>query len=174
MCDHDHLTPEAREHIPHFDHELISEVRVERGERLVEQQELRGAYHDARECRALRLTAGELGGAVIFKPAELEQVYHLPELFFLHGLAFLAAHTAEDVLAHRHVRKERIILKKIADAAFLRREIDALPAVVEHNAVQLDVPLVGLFDAGHALERHALPAAGGSEQAGHAVLRLEF
>ncbi len=171
--DHDDLAPEAREQVAHLDHELAAEVRVERGERLVEQQKLRVADHDARKRRALRLTAGQLRRAVVLKPVELEHVQHLCKLFLFLRLVLLAAHAAEDVLPHGHVRKERVVLEEIAHVPLLRREVYALLAVVEDDAVKLNVSGVRLFYPGDAFERHALAAAGGTEQTGHAVLRLE-
>ena len=45
--------------------------------------------------------------------------------------------------------------------------------VEQHAPVQFDAAFVGLFDARDALERHALAAAGGAQQAGHAVFRRE-
>ena len=45
--------------------------------------------------------------------------------------------------------------------------------IVQHPAVQLDVAGVRLFDAGDALERQALAAAGGPQQGGDALFRLE-
>ena len=84
------------------------------------------------------------------------------------------AHAAEDVLADSHVREERIVLEEIAHVPLLRRKVYALLAVVEDDAVKLNVPGVRLLYPGDALERHTLAAAGGTEQTGHAVLRLKL
>ena len=130
MRDHDHLTPEAREYVAHFYHKLIPEMRIERGKGLVQQQKLRVADHDARKRRALSLTAGELRGTVIFKSSKLEHIQHFFELFLFFALVPDAAHTAEYVLAHRHIRKQRIVLEQITHAALLRREIYPLCAVI--------------------------------------------
>ena len=84
------------------------------------------------------------------------------------------ADAAEDVLLDGHVGKERVLLEEIADPALLRREVDLFFAVKEHAAVQHDAPAVGCDDAGDALERHALAAAGRAEQRQRFILRLEF
>ena len=148
-------------------------MRVERRERLVEHEELRLADQDARERRALLLTAGELGGLVLFQALESHHAQDLAQLLFtLHPIP-LAMQAAKDVLPHGHVGKQRVILEEVAHVPLLRREVDLLFRVEEHDAVELDMPAVGLFDAGDALERVALAAARGAEQAGDARVGLK-
>ena len=64
-------------------------------------------------------------------------------------------------------------MEEIAHLPLLGRKIDALFVVKQHPAVQLNMPPVRGLHAGNALERQALPAAGGPQQAGHAALGRE-
>ena len=52
--------------------DLPFEMRVERGERLVEEQDLRAAREDARECDTLLLSAGQPCGIGVFKALQGE------------------------------------------------------------------------------------------------------
>ena len=86
----------------------------------------------------------------------------------LFALVFRAGVRAcTDVLLDRHVREQRVLLKQVADLAFLRRQVNLLVAVEQDAAVQLNVPLIRFDDTRDALERHALAAAGRSEQRHH-------
>ena len=81
-------------------------------------------------------------------------------------LLFLArsVQCKDDVLADGHIRKERVVLKEIADAALLRREVDARTAVIECAAVEDDLPAIRGLQPRDALQRHALAAARCTEQ----------
>ena len=58
--------------------------------------------------------------------------------------------------------------------ALLRRQVDLLLAVKQYAVAEHDAPAVGRHDAGDALERHALAAAGDPEQRQRFVRYLEF
>ena len=47
-----------------------------------------------------------------------------------------------DVVGNRHIREKGKILKEIADAPLLRRQVDALVAVKQNAAVEHNAPLV--------------------------------
>lgn len=142
--------------------DLPFEMRVERGERLVEEQDIRAAREDARECDALLLSAGEPSGIGVFKPVQGET----RDVFGEDALLFrVRVHECEDdVLAHGHVRKEGIVLKEVADVPLLRRQVDALRAVKERTPVEDDAPAVRVFESRDAFERHALAAARCAEE----------
>ena len=55
------------------------ELGVERGQRLVQQQHARAHGHRARQCHALALAAGELGGALLLQAAQAHQVDQLAD-----------------------------------------------------------------------------------------------
>ena len=92
-----------------FQLQLPSEVAVERGKRLVEQQQLCIGGEDARERRALFLSARKFLGVGVFESRK-RKARKLPfeelALFF-----FRAACRERDVLGHGHVGKQGIVLK---------------------------------------------------------------
>ena len=69
-----------------------------------------------------------------------------------------------DVLPHRHVGEQGVLLEQIPHPPPLGRQVDPGGAVIQGDAVQLDVPLVRRQDARYALEGHGLAAPGGSQQ----------
>ena len=142
--------------------DLPFEMRVERGERLVEEQDLRAAREDARECDTLLLSAGQPCGIGVFKALQGEPC----DVFGEDALLFRvrAREREDDVLAHGHVRKEGVVLKEVADVPLLRREVDALRTVEERAPVEDDASAVRVFKSRDAFERHALAAARCAEE----------
>jgi hypothetical protein len=62
------------------------------------------------------------------------------------------------ILAHRHVRKQRVILKNDADAAAARRQ------VIDRRLVEQHAPLRLADEARHDPQQRGLAAAGRAEQ----------
>eukprot|EP01133_Synstelium_polycarpum_P020280 gene20280-biopygen16633 len=82
--------------------------------------------------------------------------------FSLGDIAHLQAEA--DVLAHRHVRKQRIVLEHHAETAILRlQRVDAL-VIDEYAAARRGE------QAGDAIERGGFAAAGGAEQSDELAL----
>ena len=109
------------------------------GQRLVEQKHARVASECPREPHALALAARErlrLGAGELRNPETLEQVPNA------------VAPRVADVLLHRHVREQRVVLEHEADAAALGRQVDPRFGVEQHCAVELDPPAVGSGQAG--------------------------
>ena len=173
VCHHQHLAPEALQHIPQLDLQRVAQVGVQRRERLVQHQHPRLVHKDPCQGDALLLAAGELGRTMVFQSFQLHQLQHLRELLRLLRPVLFPVQAAEDILPHRHVREECVVLEQIADLPLLGREVDVLLGIIEHYAVQFDMPAVRFLDPGDALERKALAAAGGTQQAGDSVLRFE-
>ena len=146
---------------------------IQRGERLIEHQQLRAADEDARQRGALRLASGDLRGPPVLKTLQLEQGDDLGKRLLSLCPVLLRAQAAEDILAHGHVREKGVILEEIAHLALLRGQVDVPVCIEQRSPVQHDTPAVGLLDAGDALERHALAAAGRAQQAKHAAVRLK-
>ena len=150
MADPEDRAVERREQIGELDLKVPLQVAIQRGERLVEQNRLRLRAQDTCERHALLLAAGELRGMLFLKPLEAEHA----NLFRQHAALFrlvAAADAAEDILLHTHVRKQRVLLKEVADLALLRRQIDLLLAVKEHAVAEHDAPAVGRHNARDAL-----------------------
>ena len=75
------------------------------------------------------------------------------------GLGFPAHLQAEGhVLAHRHVRVERVVLEHHRDVAILRRQ------VVHHAPADDDLAAGNLLEAGDHPQQRGLPAPGGADQ----------
>jgi len=88
-------------------------MRVERSERFVEQEHRGVPCESARKRNALALTAGQCAGARLRERRNAEALEQLVDP--------LAA-AVGDVLPHRHVREERVLLEHDAHAARLGRE----------------------------------------------------
>ncbi len=99
-------------------------MRVERGQRLVEQQHRRVARERPRESDPLALAARERpctrAPAQVRDPEALEQLAHIG----------VARRAEADVRRHVEVGEERVLLEQVAHPPPLGREVDA-PARVE-------------------------------------------
>ena len=138
---------------------LHAQLGVEVGERLVHQEGLRVAHDRAPHRHALALAAGEVGRLALQVRAELEDLGRLVDLLLDLGLADLRQLEREaHVLAHGHVRVQRVVLEDHRDVAIARRElVDALAAD--------DQLAVGdVLQAGDHPQRRRLPAAGRTDE----------
>ena len=106
-----------------LDLHLLAQLEVERAERLVEQQHLRAVDDRPRQRDALALAAGELRRLA---RAEVAEAHHRERLL---GAArgarsrgdLLDAQAVLDVLAHGHVREQRVVLEDRVDVARVGR-----------------------------------------------------
>ena len=114
----DDTAAEAIERVAQLRFELGLEVAVERRKRLVEQQGLRLGGENARECRALLLPAGELPRPLVGDVRELKTAQQ--RVRFRGPLPFVP-HRDRDVFPHRHVWKQGVLLKEIANVSLLWR-----------------------------------------------------
>ena len=159
MRDVDRGPPELGVDAPDFGTGFDPQLRVEIGQRLVHQDERRLDDDRPRDGDALLLTAGELTGQLVLLAREL---HHLERLGYASsdfaGRDAAHAQAEADVLLDRHVRKQRVVLEHHAEAALLgRQRVD--PGVVEH-----DRPAGKRQQAGDAVERGGLAAAGWAEE----------
>ena len=160
---------------------MDAQARIEIGERLVHQEDLRLAHHGAAEGGALALAAGELAGAAVEERLDLQELGDTA-----HGLVDLAGDAAAarreaaderqafgeeravdhqrrgDVLPHGHVRVERVGLEDHGDAALAGAEMIDHALADAHAARSLrlqprdDAQKGGLAAARGADERHEL------------------
>ncbi len=101
---------------------------VERAHRFVEQQQPRLREQRTSQRDALAFTAREAAGTTIEQVSDIE---HLCNARFLSGIACQAVHPATviEILRDAQMRKQSRILKHVADAAPMRRDVDrALPS----------------------------------------------
>ncbi len=140
--------------------QLLAHARVERAERLVEQQHLRLGRERARERHALPLAAGELRRIALAEPVELHELEQLVRR--ARAISAFGRSTdrepERDVVPHRHVLERRVVLEDEADAALLRRERRRLLAG-DH-----DLAGVGRLEPRDHAQQRRLAAAARPEQ----------
>ena len=124
--------------------QFLPDLRVERAERLVEQQHARFHRERARQRHALPLSAGELRGIAVAEVIELHEARAdrsraagSPRRRAARARAH--AQAERDVLEHRHVAEERVVLEDEADAAILRAPPRRIVAV-EQDACRRRAP----------------------------------
>ena len=136
-----------------------ADLGVERAEGLVEQQHLRFVGQRARHRDALLLAAGELRRQAVVHAIERHQPQQLrAPLAPLRRPHAPDAQRELDVLAHRHVAEERVVLEHETNAALAGvHEGDVAP-------VQRDAAVIDAGQAGNSAQQRALAAAARPEQ----------
>ena len=139
--------------------QLLADLRVERAERLVEQQHARLVRQRARERDALLLAARELARQPLVVALERDE----PEQLGAPAAPVRAPHAARaqrelDVVGHRHVAEQRVVLEHEADLALAGADVRHV-APVQHDAAVVD-----RRQARDRAQQRALAAAGRAEQ----------
>src|SRR3954469_24409583 len=124
-------------------------MRVERRERLVEQQDARVACKRACKSDALLLTTRERPRSRVRERVEPEP----PE-----ELGHVAPRAKGDVLPDGEMREEGVLLEDVADAPLLRRQRD--PPVEPHVVSERDPSGRGPNEAGDRAQDRRLAGAG--------------
>ena len=130
-------------------------VRVERRQRLVEEEHAGIASERSCESDPLALTARELAGP---SPRQVSDPEALEEP------ARAVARPVRDVLLDRHVREQRVVLEDEPDAAMLGRERDAGRGVEQHLAVEHDPPALRPDESRDRAQHGRLPRPGRADQ----------
>src|SRR5439155_13234374 len=139
--------------------QLHAHFRVERRERLVEEQHTWLDRERAGESHALLHAARELMRVAVGRrsePDELEQLADAPATVLL--LPSTDLQPELDILARRHVWEQRVRLEDHPHVALVGRDVRHVLAVDD------DTALVGPVEAGNEAQGGRLPAAGRSEQ----------
>jgi hypothetical protein len=137
-----------------------ADAGVERGERLVEQEEAGGGGQRAGEGHALLLAAGELDGVFRALLGQADEGEQLGDAGGDLGPAAAAVDEAVgDVVEDAEVGKERVGLEDDAEVALGGRR------VADVAAVDLDRALVLGVEAGDGAQERGLAAARGAEEA---------
>ncbi len=107
--DHDRRDAEALLQIAHFAAQPLADLGIERGKRLIEQQQVRGSGERAGEGDALLLAAGELARklAALVRKADQRQQFIDARLDLFPGVAAIDQ-AVRDVVVDRQIRKQRI------------------------------------------------------------------
>ncbi len=149
--------------------EVVDDFRfgggVERGQRLVEQQDTRVGHEGAGQSYSLPLAAGNLSGFALAQMGDTEGFEDGIAL----SLAFGSAYTGKavlDVSSYREMWKECEILKNIAHPSALNREVRVVCTVEKDSVAAADFSGVGGGQAGNAVEQCGLPCPGGAEDYG--------
>jgi hypothetical protein len=130
-----------------------ADLGVQRGERLVEEEDRRTARQRPRERHPLLLPAGELVREATLEPVQADELDHLR-----HALPDLRLPPAGDpqpegdVVGHRHRGEQGIGLEDDPDAPLARRDR------VDHAAVEQHLPAIRTLESGDQAERGGLPA----------------
>src|SRR5262249_37711234 len=135
--------------------EFLAHLGIERAERLIEQEHDRFDGKGPRQRHALALAARELGRIALDQALdlhELEQLMNaLGDIGLGRALAPLAHGEAEsDIVEHRHVAEERIVLEDKADTALAR--------IYPEHALAFDPDVAGIrpFEAGDDAQERRL------------------
>ena len=140
-----------------FRADLFAQVGIERGERLVEQQNVGFEHQRAGQRDALPFAAGKLGGAARFLAGQLNQIEHVANTIG-DAIARAAPQAEFDVVAHGQMRKERVVLEDRADVALVGLQM------LDAGAVQANFARSRLFKACDQTQRGGFSASGGAEQ----------
>ena len=146
---------------------------VERGERLVEQQQARPHQQRAADRDALAFAARQLAGPALEQMADVEQLDHMRER---RRIGRVAAHPAAvvEIVLHAEMRKQPAFLEHIADAAAPGRHVDARRVVEQHLVVEHDAAAVRPQQAGDHVDDARLAGARRAEQDGGAAFAGEL
>ena len=103
----------------------LAQLEVERAERLVEQQRARVVHERAGERDALLLAAGELRRLAVGEVARAgrPRAARRRASRSRPSPTFLACGPERDVVPHRHVREQRVLLEDRVDVALVRRDL---------------------------------------------------
>ena len=173
--DHHHGTREVGEVAAQERAHGCPRARIQCSQRLVEEQQIGIGDKGARERDPLRLATGEPTWPAVGEITDLQSIEPLACARLGHLAGFPACAQAEgDVVEHRHMGKEQVVLEDEAHRALLGRQVDS--AIGVHDGHSRDVDPSGLrrLESGEAAQGCRLARAVGAEQAdGVAVSGIE-
>ena len=132
--------------VPEPGAELLTNLCIERSEGLIEEEHPRLDCERPRQRHALTLPARKLTGVALGDVGELdefEQLVDAPQDLRVGRLSRAGAspQAVSDVLEHRHVPEQRIVLEHEARATILNAQVRRVGAIKE------DTALIGLLKA---------------------------
>jgi hypothetical protein len=145
--------------------DLVAQSRVEVRQWLVEQHELRASDEPARKRDALLLTTAQLRRVSVEQRRGIDERGDLFDpLLRLRPPDPPRRERVADVLAHRHVRPQRVRLEDHSDVPFVRRDVRAPRGVEDRAVAERDRALFGRLEAGDAAKRGGLAAPARPQQ----------
>ena len=157
MSDEDANAAEIRKLARELAPDLCANRHVECGEGLIEKQEPRLRDQRSQQRDALRLAARQLARQDTGLIAQSRPGERLAG-----DTRCIALEPERDVLQHRHVREQRVVLEDEPDAALLRRDMPPARRIVEDVTVQRYTSFYG-EEARKGAEKRCLACAVGSE-----------
>ena len=144
---------------------LVAQAGVEVAERLVEQHEVGSGDEAAGERDALLLATAELRRIAVEQRSAVDEGGGLLDPAALQALLDLAGlQRVVDVLAHRHVRPQRVRLEHHADVALVRRQVDPAGGVEHRGRAEADPARARRLQPGEAPQRGRLAAPARTEE----------
>ncbi|MCY1537219.1 hypothetical protein D9M68_727070 [compost metagenome] len=155
----DHSDAEALMDVLDFHLHVFAQLLVEGAEGLVHQHQLRLEDQRAGQGDALLLATGKLAGVAVAEGVQLDHGQRALDPLAGVGLA-QAAHREREgqVLGHRHVREQCVVLEHHADVTLVRGH------VVDRATAQQDLAIGGGFEPGEHHQAGGLAGAGRPEQ----------
>ena len=144
--------------------------RVERGQRLVQQQQRRLDGQRAPQRHPLALATRELTWIALLEATQAELLDHPRHSARALGAGAIPQAEAE-IVRHGEVREERVALEHVADAPGLRGKIDPGRAVEEDAPVDDDAPRRRGDQPGQTRQRQRLARSRRPEEHGHPAAR---
>ena len=162
-----HVQHGAAADIEQVEHVLLKralEIRIECAHGLVEHEDARVRRHHAGKRHTLLLAARKSRGIAVGKVGQAKDTQiAFGKLFARCGVAGIL-NAGTNVIGHRHIEKQLIVLEQQGALAFLGRQVDARGRVEEGHAIDEDLALIGRLHAGDAAQGTALTASGGAKQ----------
>src|SRR3984957_7982002 len=148
---------EGRLQLLELDFHVLAKLQIERSQGFVQQQQSGLQDEASSDGYALALAAGQLIDALIRGIAQSDAIQHGAAAFDSLGTAYPASSQAEcDVLADRHHRKKRQLLKNHVYRAAVRCHIAHAPAA------DGDIAAVGRDEPGDHAQQSGLATSGGA------------
>ena len=150
-----------------FKAHAVTQLRIEVGERLIEQKQFR--LHDkcARQRQALLLATRQAGGftlGILIKRHGGEDAHDLFTNFILGELGLAHFQREGSIGEDRHMRPDRVRLEHHAEIALVRRDEDFLLSREHQAAIDRNLAAHGTLEARNRAQRRRLAAARGAKQ----------
>ncbi|MNY06885.1 hypothetical protein D3C86_1396650 [compost metagenome] len=143
----------------YLDAHLYPQLRIEVGERLVEQENLRFTHDGAADGDTLPLAAGKLLRPALHQLVDLQDFGGAVDPLLRIGLGIAIHSKAEgQVFGNRHMRIKRIGLEHHGDAAIRRI------GIIDRPAADADITIRYVFQPGNHAQQRGFAASGGANE----------
>ena len=151
--------PKGGEQSLHLALHFLPQIAVQGAEGFVQHQNLRPPHQNPGQGGALLLSARQFAGAVPGHPFQPHGPQHLPAAGTAGGRVLFGFQAAEDILLHRHMGKQGVILKQQPHPSLLGRQVDPPFTVEQHPAIQHNAAPVRPDNPRDTAQGHAFAAA---------------